>query len=70
MNESLPTIPTTLPPTTTTIRTTLAPQSPLDCNFEQGQLCSTWTHDLTAQFQWQLKQGSTPSVNTGPTFGL
>jgi hypothetical protein len=69
LNDSLPTIATTLPPTTTTIRSTAAPQSPWDCNFEQGDLCSGWTHDLTANFKWQPQQGSTGSVNTGPSVG-
>ncbi len=48
----------------------MAPQSPWDCNFEPGILCRTWTHDVTADFRWALKQGQTPSFNTGPTTGL
>ncbi|CAF0847412.1 unnamed protein product, partial [Rotaria sordida] len=70
MNDAVPTIGTTLPSTlltTTTRQTTIAPQSPWDCNFEQGVLCPTWSHDVTADFRWQLKQGQTPSPNTGPT---
>jgi len=70
MNEAIPTTPTIPPSTTTITQTTAAPQSPFDCNFEQGTLCSTWSHDPTGDFQWILKQGSTPSINTGPTTGL
>lgn len=69
MNDSVPTVSTAAPSTITTRRTTLAPQSPLDCNFEQGSLCSAWTHDPTADFQWGLQQGETASINTGPSFG-
>ncbi|UJR31098.1 hypothetical protein I4U23_018606, partial [Adineta vaga] len=73
LHDAVPTIATTMPPTTTTTRTTVAPQSPWDCNFEQGVLCSTWSHDVTADFRWELKQGQTFSANTGPsvdhTFG-
>ncbi|CAF1538469.1 unnamed protein product, partial [Adineta steineri] len=64
--DAVPTIGTTMPSTTTTLRTTLAPQSPLDCNFEQGVLCSTWSHDVSADFRWEVRQGQTPSANTGP----
>ncbi|CAM4935869.1 unnamed protein product [Rotaria socialis] len=70
MNDAVPTGATTLPSTlsTTTIRqSTLAPQSPWDCNFEQGVLCATWSHDNDADFRWAPKQGQTPSMNTGPT---
>jgi hypothetical protein len=70
MYDAVPTIGTTSPPTSTTIRTTLAPVSPWDCNFENGVLCSTWSHDVTADFRWELKQGQTPSINTGPSTGL
>ena len=69
MNEAVPTIGTTMPSTVTTVRTTLAPQSPWDCSFEQGVLCSTWSHDVTTNFRWELKQGQTPSANTGPSVG-
>ena len=72
MNDAVPTQATTIPPmltTTTTHGTTLAPQSPWDCNFEQGVLCQTWFHDVTADFRWELKQGQTPSLNTGPSAG-
>ena len=72
LNEAVPTVPTTIPATlstTSTRRSTLAPQSPWDCNFETGQLCPTWTHDL-ANFRWTLTQGQTPSFNTGPTAGM
>lgn len=69
MNDSIPTESTTLPPTTTTHGTTLAPQSQWDCNFEQGILCSAWKDDPTADFKWQLQQGETSSVNTGPSYG-
>ncbi|CAF1691193.1 unnamed protein product, partial [Adineta ricciae] len=48
-------------------QSTLAPQSPWDCNFEQGVLCATWSHDNDADFRWAPKQGQTPSMNTGPT---
>ena len=59
-----------MPPTTTTTRTTVAPQSPLDCNFEQGVLCPTWNHDDSADFRWALQQGQTFSGNTGPSVGM
>ncbi|CAF4044180.1 unnamed protein product, partial [Rotaria sordida] len=70
MNDSVPTTGTTLPSTlltTTTRQTTIAPQSPWDCNFEQSVLCPTWAHDVTADFRWELKQGQTPTLNTGPS---
>ena len=70
MNDAVPTIGTTSPSTTSTLRTTLAPQSPWDCNFEQGVLCQTWSHDVTADFRWALQQGQTSSANTGPNTGL
>jgi len=69
IHDAVPTTTTIPPTTTTTLRTTLAPQSPLDCNFEQGTLCSGWSHDATANFQWALQQGSTASINTGPSSG-
>ncbi|CAF3344298.1 unnamed protein product [Rotaria sp. Silwood1] len=38
-----------------------------NCNFEQGILCPSWMHDVTADFQWELIQGSTLSDETGPS---
>ncbi|CAF4185562.1 unnamed protein product, partial [Rotaria sp. Silwood2] len=70
MNDAVPTIGTTLPSTlltTTTRQPTVAPQSPWDCNFEQGVLCPTWSDDLTVDFRWATRQGQTPSPSTGPT---
>jgi hypothetical protein len=72
LNEAVPTTASTIPSTlmtTSTLRTTLPPQSPWDCNFEQGVLCSTWQNDATSDFAWALKQGRTPSANTGPSAG-
>jgi hypothetical protein len=71
LNEA---VPTTLSPamttsTATTRRSTAASQSPLDCNFEDGVLCRTWTDDNSADFRWEVKRGRTPSVNTGPSVG-
>ena len=72
LNQAVPTVETTIPAallTTTIGRSTLAPQSPWDCDFEKGVLCPTWSHDVSANFRWELKQGQTPSFNTGPTAG-
>ncbi|CAF1276484.1 unnamed protein product [Adineta steineri] len=66
IHDAVPTVETTMPSTTTTLRTTLAPQSSLDCNFEQGVLCSTWSYDVSADFRWEVSQGQTSSANTGP----
>nr|XP_054770411.1 MAM and LDL-receptor class A domain-containing protein 1-like [Lytechinus pictus] len=39
--------------------------SQFDCNFDSG-FCG-WTQDSTDYFDWTLRSGSTPSVNTGPS---
>lgn len=73
MNDAVPTMGTNPPPTslTSTIApSTLAPQSPWDCNFEGGILCQTWTDDIEADFRWIVKRGQTPTFNTGPSVGL
>ncbi|WAR02785.1 MLRP2-like protein [Mya arenaria] len=44
------------------------PPSQYDCNFEStSQPTCTWSQDTTDQFNWTPKQGTTGSLNTGPT---
>jgi len=41
-----------------------------NCSFDENTLCG-WSNDKdTDHFDWQLKQGSTPGNNTGPTSDL
>lgn len=42
---------------------------PINCDFEQGNLCS-WTQLKDDDFDWLLQQGETDSWGTGPTVGM
>ncbi|XP_078483553.1 MAM and LDL-receptor class A domain-containing protein 1 isoform X3 [Ciona intestinalis] len=53
----------TTPPPPFTTTPTQAP-SQWDCDFESG-LC-TWSSDSSAESQWTIQSGSTPTANTGP----
>ncbi|XP_070566390.1 MAM and LDL-receptor class A domain-containing protein 1-like [Ptychodera flava] len=41
-------------------------QSPVDCDFEGGSLCSSWSQATDDDFDWTWTTGSTPSTSTGP----
>ena len=64
-NLSIPTAPTTSVPWTTWSPWT-SPSAQASCNFDYG-LCYGWSQSRSDVFDWTLRNGSTPSFDTGPS---
>ena len=64
-NFSIPTAPTTSVPWTTWSPWT-SPSGQASCNFDYG-LCYAWSQSRSDIFDWTLRNGSTPSFDTGPS---
>ncbi|XP_077978860.1 MAM and LDL-receptor class A domain-containing protein 1-like [Glandiceps talaboti] len=41
--------------------------SPIDCDFEGGGVCTSWSQASDDDFDWTWSTGSSPSSNTGPS---
>ncbi|XP_071956926.1 MAM and LDL-receptor class A domain-containing protein 2-like [Antedon mediterranea] len=44
------------------------PPGPVDCDFESGGICNTWTQANDDDFDWTFGTGSTATIDTGPAF--
>ena len=64
-NFSIPTAPTTSVPWTTWSPWT-SPSAQASCNFDYG-LCYGWSQSRSDIFDWTMRNGSTPSFDTGPS---
>ena len=64
-NLSIPTAPSTSVPWTTWSPWT-SPSAQTSCSFDYG-LCYGWRQSRSDVFDWTLRNGSTPSFNTGPS---